>query len=144
MNDSLGRFLRDQAALRFGFGIVDCQMMPADWAVILGYPDPAAHWRGVYHDEAGADAIVRAHGGLVGLMTAGMALSGLSVSNDAHAVRGDLGAVRVLGKDGPVEVGAVCTGQGSLGSRWATRARRGLWIGPAEPLAIWRLEWTSD
>lgn len=131
MTDALGRFLRAQAAIRFQYGAADCTLLPADWIVLLGHADPAGPWRGVYGDEAGADAILTAHGGAVALATA--RFDPLALARPSHAVRGDVGVVSVQGKAGPVEVGAICTG-----TRWATRARKGLWIGPAEPLAIWR------
>lgn len=131
MADQLSAFLREQARVGFTWGGSDCLLLPADWAWELTGIDPAAPWRGRYRDEGGADAILSEAGGAEALIARGLQRS----PDKAHAVRGDIGLITVTGPEGRAEVGAICTGE-----RWAARARRGLWIGRAEPLAIWKME----
>lgn len=61
-------------------------------------------------------------------------LATIGLSQNAHAVRGDLGAVIIRSEAGPEEACGIFTG-----TRWAVRGARGLWIGPAEATAIWRV-----
>lgn len=132
--DALSLFLRRESRRAFNMVTANCLLLPADWLVALGLADPAGPWRGTFFDEAGALALLAEHGGPVGLM--GAALVKSPVRPVAHAVRGDVGVVTVLGPSGSAQVGAVCTG-----ARWACRSRdRGVWIGRAEALAAWRVE----
>jgi hypothetical protein len=129
--DLLATFLREQAALPFDWASAHCLLLPADWMVRLGLPDPAGEWRGL-SGEAEALCLVEQYGGPVDL--AAVAMAGhprVDVTNGVR--RGDVGVVAVVGPDGPAEVGAICTGQ-----RWAARGLRGLSFGPAEALAVWR------
>lgn len=127
----LTRFLRAQAGRRFDWAGSHCLLLPADWMVALGLPDPAAPWRETIRDEATARGLLAEAGGVVALASAAMAAAGVAAT---HAVRrGDVGVVTVMGPEGRAEVGAICTG-----ARWAVRSSRGVWIGPAEALAAWR------
>lgn len=129
--DLLSVFLREQAARPFDWASAHCLLLPADWMVRLGLPDPAAGWRGL-SGEAEALGLVQQYGGVVDL--AAVAMAGhprVDVTNGVR--RGDVGVVAAMGPDGPAEVGAVCTG-----TRWAARGLRGLSFGPAEALAVWR------
>ena len=128
--DPLSVFLREEARRPFDWGTANCLLLPADWIVRLGLPDPAAEWRDLA-DEAAALALVTRRGGVIRLAEAGMAAHRrVDVTN---AVRGDVGVVSVLAADGSAEVGAVCTG-----TRWAARGVHGLSFGPATPIAVWR------
>jgi len=132
---ALSAWLRAEARRPLIWGRSDCLLTPANWLMSLGLPDPAAPWRESYADAEAAGLVLGAHGGVVALMTT--ALAPLA----AHGVRrarvprpGSIGAVTVLGPDGPATVGGVWTGR-----RWAARAERGMWMGRAEALAVWRV-----
>lgn len=128
--DALAVFLRAEARRPFDWSAANCLLMPSDWAVALGLPDPAGPWRTACVDDVSAQAL--AAGGVLPL--AREAMERIGARPTTHAVRGDVGVVTVIGPDGPALAGAICTG-----SRWALRAARGLWIGRAVAAAAWRL-----
>ena len=129
--DLLSVFLREQAGRPFDWATAHCLLLPADWMVRLGLPDPAADWRGL-SGEAEALGLTRQYGGFAAL--AARAMAGHPRVDVTDGVRrGDVGVVAVLGPDGSAEVGAICTGR-----RWAGRGRHGLWVSQARPLRIWR------
>lgn len=68
IHDQLGAFLALQHRRRAELGVSDCTLTAADWVLMARGVDPAAGLRGRYHDADGARAIVRAHGGLLGLV----------------------------------------------------------------------------
>ena len=129
--DRLAAFLRAEAARPFDWTAANCLLLPADWAVALGLPDPAGPWRTACVDEAAAAAL--AADGVLALAID--AMSRIGARPATNAVRGDVGVVTVTGPDGPAMAGGICTG-----SRWAVRAARGLWIGRADAASVWRLE----
>lgn len=132
--DALSRFIRAEAGRPFGWGGSDCILFGADWLVIRLGLDPAARFRGSYQDEAGAEAIIAAAGGFEALMRSAMASIGAAApAAGAHAVRGDVGLIRVQGPKGPTDICGVCTGR-----RWAARARRGVSMGlTGSPSLVW-------
>lgn len=133
--DALSRFLRAETARPFGWGQADCLTLGADWIVSRTGADPAKPWRGSYTDEAGASAILAKAGGLETFARAAMTAAGLGEPlKDAHAVRGDVGLIPVIGPDGEAVICGICTG-----ARWAARARRGLAVGRAAPVLYWRV-----
>jgi len=131
-SDCLATFLREQSRRNPDRRASNCLLLPADWMVHLGHPDPAASWRAAAHDPA---AVLAASGGVLELARAAMVGFARIDNSATHGVRrGDVGVVRILSEDGPALAGAICTG-----ARWATRAPRGLWIGRAEVVAAWRI-----
>jgi hypothetical protein len=54
----------------FAWGSFDCCLWAADVALAITGEDPAAIYRGAYHDEAGAAALIAQHGSLAALVTA--------------------------------------------------------------------------
>jgi hypothetical protein len=60
----------------FVWGETDCIMATCNHVLSVTGIDPAAPWRGTYHDEAGARAIYEAYGGPLGLFRFGMSLAG--------------------------------------------------------------------
>lgn len=46
------------------WGVSDCSLQIADWALANWYADAAAHLRGAYDDEAGCRALLASAGGL--------------------------------------------------------------------------------
>jgi len=65
---------------KFVWGETDCIMSVCNHVRQTTGVDPAAPWRGTYSDEAGAQAIYAAHGGVLGLMRHGMSLAGIAAS----------------------------------------------------------------
>lgn len=90
------------------WGQSDCLLSIGDYLAACGYEDVAGRFRGTYDSEAGADAILAAHGGCVGLID----LTGVPRAT-GEPERGDV--VLVAG------VGALCTGLG-----YALRLERGV------------------
>ena len=128
--DLLAVYLREQARRPFDWTGANCLLLPADWIVRLGLPDPAIAMRDLA-GEAEALALVAERGGVAALARAAMA--GHRPVDVTNAVRGDVGVVTVMAAEGPAEVGAICTGR-----RWAARGIYGLSFGPATPVAVWR------
>lgn len=54
----LQEFLLSKVRQTFQWGTSDCGLLIADWAIMLGYPDPAAAVRGTYSDAEGAYAAI--------------------------------------------------------------------------------------
>lgn len=127
---ALAGYLQEVAATSFVWGLVDCLMQPADWALSLTGTDPAAPWRGTYADEAGARDILEAAGGLVALMASALEPRGwIRVEDPAP---GDIGALEMPTVDGPQLVGGVKTER-----FWSVRGRTGLGLVSARCLAAW-------
>lgn len=122
----LDAFLERMAATPFVDGKADCVMTVADWVVRNGYPDPAAPYRGRYHSALGRERIIRREGGLLALMSAGAARSGLSET--VSPGRGAVGLVDLR----DVPLAAIC-----VGNRWAFQAQGGLLVDRAEIITAW-------
>lgn len=67
----------------FVWGETDCIMATCNHVLAVTGIDPAAPWRGTYHDEAGARGIYEAHGGALNLFRHGMGLAGFSEGDRA-------------------------------------------------------------
>lgn len=125
---ALPLFLKAQKPLPFAWRVSDCFRLPGAWVeertgFALPWPD--------YGTEAEALALIAEAGGPVPLADA--MLQRVGWGRVAEPVVGAVGIIPVTGVDAQrVEVGAIWTGR-----RWMARAKRGLWGGPAEPLAIW-------
>ncbi|QYC10558.1 DUF6950 family protein [Brevundimonas nasdae] len=129
----LKSFLRAEIGKPLIYGRSDCLLFASDWWLLISGRDPAADYRGTYHTETEAEAIIAAAGGIERLTEKAMAnAGGVEV---AAPMAGDVGLVRAIGEDGcSVTVGAVHTGR-----RWAARARRGVALGlRVEAARIWR------
>lgn len=129
--DALTGFLRAEARRAYDPARLHCLMLGADWARTLTGRDPAATWRDRVESEDVALAIVESSGGLEALMS--RALEAIGWRETSAACRGDIGLIVVDAGAGPKDVCGVSTG-----SRWAVRATRGLWIGRADAVRVWR------
>lgn len=67
--DRLDLFLAEYGARPQIWGEVDCSLVLADWAILNGHPDCAAHLRGTYASASGCMAVVAAAGGLLTLVS---------------------------------------------------------------------------
>lgn len=101
----------------FAWGCQDCCLFAADAVLAITGRDPAAAWRGCYADEAGAEALLAAAGGLETLAQAVLARFGAAECPPALAQRGDVVLARLGNADG---LGVV------LGQDIAAPALRGL------------------
>lgn len=112
-------------------GKVDCCLIIAEWIRWQGFPDPAAHLRGVYQPGQGQLDMLAANGGAVGLISACVEpLGAVPVDEPCCGDFGALGSRNNLTR----QFGAIHDGQG-----WLTRAPDGFKRIIARPLAIWRL-----
>jgi hypothetical protein len=129
--DRLALFLDAQQARPWDPGTVDCCLFLADWAMWLGHPDPAAHLRGTYSDEAGFESIIREAGGVAPVVAGCVAnINGQPLASP------HVGAIGVIGSPTNIsrQWGAIFDG-----THWLVRSRAG--VGPlsAKPLAVWEI-----
>jgi len=112
-------------------GKVDCCLVLAEWAIWLGYPDPAAHLRGAYQPGQGQIDILAARGGAIELVRA--CAETLRLSSIYTPQVGDIG---VVGSAHNItrQFGVIHDGAG-----WLTRTPRGFARVAAKSLAAWRL-----
>lgn len=111
----LDRFLAEAEAKAFKDGVWDCCLFPAAWVKRVTGIDGAAPWRGRYRTRLGWLRILKREGGVIGVMSRGAALAGLTETTTP--MRGDIGVVHVA----DVETAAVF-----LGGRWATAGPAGI------------------
>lgn len=84
--------VRSRFSQPFVWGRCDCCMAVADVLVAMGRPDPAAPYRGRYHDEAGAAEALR--GGVAGMMDREAARLGWREISPSAALPGDVGVCK--------------------------------------------------
>ena len=122
---TLGEYLSQAARRKHVYGVHDCVTFPCDWAVLRGWPDPMATWRGGYVDASPA------HDGLLDIFAAGF--DGAGIPRTSDVIEGDVGLIRIFGH----EAGAIFTGL-----RWALVAPRGMAFTMIDPSAVvmaWRV-----
>lgn len=107
--------LRDWRRSRFAWGSADCLMSVCTYVLALTGVDPAAPWRGTYHDEAGAMAILRGGGGGLALLARNLPPAGMAMVNTPQ--RGDV----ICARFGEMEIAGLC-----LGNFCAFRMERGV------------------
>lgn len=125
----LGDYLLTLGDRRREPGVHDCATVPAEWAMLLGLPDPIAAWRG-YESEDEALAIIREAGGLDAVFDAGFASSGIQ-HRDGEPIEGDIGVIRIAGQD----AASIFTGR-----RWVFVGNRGIGfatVAPHHVIAVW-------
>lgn len=128
-----------QAGLRpWAWGRDDCTLWLAPYVAAVSGRDVAAPYLGAYDDEAGAQRILAAAGGLTGLLGRILPGAGMVALPEAEARQGDIGVVPALlrGDDGSYrrgEVTAYCQG----GPRWLIRTGSGIASVRARPIAVW-------
>lgn len=111
----------------FIWGETDCIMATMNHVREVTGIDPAAPWRGIYSDEAGAMGIYSAWGGVLALVTHGMALAGF---RQGEATDGAAVVCRI----GDKEVAGIVNG-----NRVAFMMERGCMETRAPILAAWPL-----
>lgn len=132
---TLGDYLEEAGRKPWRDGEHDCATFPADWAVLCGRDDPMARWRGAYATADEAQAVIAAAGGLETVWALGCAEAGIPEA-EGEPQAGDIGIIRMIGKQGVADSGAIFTGK-----RWAFLAPRGLSASSIEPeflVRMWR------
>lgn len=133
LHDWMMRFealVLDRQHTRFAFGAHDCSMWACDVVLAITGRDPAVDLRGSYQDEAGAEAVMAAGGGLAAMAAARFG----DEIHPAMAATGDIGLIET--PRGPALV--VCNGPA-----WLAAAPFGLAVVPTrEVLRAWRCEVT--
>lgn len=127
----LNDFIDAHMARPWAPGSVDCLLVLADWAMVRGYPDAAAHLRGTYHNEDGFRAIVERAGGAVPLVQDCSDRIGLT-----RADAPEYGFIAVVGsrRDIHRQWGGIWDGES-----WRVRFVNDFALVKAHPLAIWKL-----
>lgn len=106
MSDRIDDLLREWRRSRFAYGATDCLQSVGAYMARCGGRDVASEWRGLYHTEEKAEAIVRAYGGLHGLID----LVGFPRVSVDQVERGDV--VVVDPGHGAPHLAGICTGPG--------------------------------
>jgi hypothetical protein len=126
-------FLLAQTRTTFAWGVADCGLLLADWVwCAQGGTDPAAAVRGTYSDQAGADAVLAAHGGFQAYVEALAAAAGCSAA--ASPQDGDFGVL---------DMPAGLTGGIMSNSSWVFRTPRGMaWsrVSPGRLVRAWGID----
>lgn len=124
-------FLAAHAARPWAWGINDCSLILADWAIANGHPDAAAHLRGTYASKDECRAVVEAAGGLVALVGDCVARIDLRPID-----RPEVGAIGVIGSRSDMhrQFGSIFDG-----IDWQWRTASGFVGMKAAPLAIWAM-----
>jgi hypothetical protein len=126
---ALAAFVADHNTRPWQPGTVDCCMFLASWALWLGHPDPAAHLRGTYDDDAGFRRITA--DGVVPVVE-----RCIDVIGGRRITSPVVGAVGVIGARTNTnhQFGAVFDGH-----RWLVRFTNRVGHMAASPLAIWSI-----
>lgn len=128
---------RDQVERRdFIWGLWDCLLAPADYALALTGSDPAAAWRGRYVDERGARRILREAGGMPAFV--GQALEPLGWRPTDAPAAGAIGVVRLAGGL-PGATSRRTYGGVLYGDRWLIASGAGGLYDRARPVASWNV-----
>lgn len=123
----LAAFIESRKDIPFSWGVHDCTLFAADSALAITGIDPAAVYRGTYHDEASATAIITAAGGFRELVNLNMG----DEINPKLAQRGDW---LLIDQDGTPAL-AVC-----LGVNLIAAGRDGLVTKPmSDAITAWRV-----
>ncbi|GAB4072690.1 hypothetical protein KHC28_00785 [Ancylobacter sonchi] len=125
----LASYLRELARHPHVWGERDCILIVADWWRLNHGLDPAASWRGTYHDEEGCRARLAERGGLLRVVRSAMREAG--ARRTFEPILGDVGLARA----GDVIVGAIALG----GGRWIGKSPEGIARFRARHVIAWSL-----
>jgi hypothetical protein len=128
----LGAYLTLAMRTPWAWSTHDCCTFIANWSIERGRSDPMAFIRGHYRTERGALKAIKRGGGLLKLVSRGMASAGVPRVDDGPEP-GDVAVIEIKTEDRLNEACAIWTGH-----RWAALGVRGITCGPAHALAVWR------
>jgi len=100
----LNAFIESRRHLPFQWGVNDCCLFAADWALLFTGQDPAADMRGTYGSALSAKRLLDAAGGVVSLADKRLLALGWGVTPPPKAQRGSIAA---LGPQDSVALGVV-------------------------------------
>lgn len=103
--DVVDETLREWRTGAFVYGQSDCMLSIGRYLARTGHEDVTGQFLGRYDTAVGALAMMRAYGGIPGLM----AIAG-AVPKDGPPVRGDVVEVLYRDDDADVAIGGLCTG----------------------------------
>lgn len=87
----LSAFLREKRKADFVWGENDCLLLAADGVLAITGSDPAAQWRRKYASKEEAVELLKAHGGVRGIITEGL---GIEPHHEImKAMRGDVAMI---------------------------------------------------
>lgn len=118
IREKLNAFLDKAARRPFEWGVSDCVLEVTDWLDQSCGFDIAAEWRGRYHDEAGARALMP--DGLEAAMRSEMARLGLRIAPQPQF--GDVALVTVAGQAKPLAAILMPSG------RWRMKTLTGICV----------------
>lgn len=112
----------------------DCTTLCASWVRECTGVDPASSFRGTYGSLKSANALIRAHGGMVALYED--KLTALGYRRTEAPLDGDIGVVKA-----PSGIDQIIKEIGSIrfGPLWAVMARRGVVAKKLDHVAAWTL-----
>jgi hypothetical protein len=131
----LEAFVVDTERTSHIWGVSDCSLAIADWAMANGYDDGAADLRGTYETEDACRAVLAARGGLVPTVAACASRLGLHPLSEP-----EFGCIAVIGSavNPDRQWSAIWQGHAWL-VRWGNE-QRAQWVPfAAKPLAMWRI-----
>lgn len=133
---TLAQFLTEERKHPWLWGVKDCTTWTADWIWGRTGIDPAASFRGAYHDQASCEVLLDREGGFVPLV--GMCLDECGLGRTQNPKEGDVGIVDApyrLGDRLPVVQATMAICQGDA---WIMRKfPRGFHIERLKPLTAW-------
>ena len=106
MTDLVDHTLQMWRQTKFAWGQRDCLLSISDYLVMCGAPDIGQRFRGTYDSEAGAHAIIEAHGGIAPLID----LSGVRQIEPGQVQRGDVVVIDPRDDTDRFGVCGLCTG----------------------------------
>jgi len=131
IEDRLALFLQAEASMVMAWGEWDCGLRIANWLVErTGIPDPAAHLRGRYHDQASCEALI---GSPYPLVIARL-IRGAGLKRTSAPKAGDPAVIR---QPGGAPIAAIRTAHG-----WTIPAAKGLIRVPADARVM--MAWGVD
>lgn len=130
------RFVGETDATPHVWGVSDCSLLIADWAIANGLPDPASDLRATYSSEKECRALLASRGGLLAVVGACALSIGLKPIQEPQ-----FGAVAVIGSIERQERqwSAIWNGHRWM-VRWVSADGRPMWS-PflAKPISIWKI-----
>lgn len=130
--DTLDAFLAENVLRSWDpGGSVDCCLALAEWAIWLGYDDPAAHLRGIYGAGQGQIDMLSQGGGAMGLIErCALSIGAVRTFNPSRGDIGVVGSPTVLTR----QFGVIHDGRG-----WITRTKTEFTRVTARTLAAWKI-----
>lgn len=96
MIQTLNAFIESRRRTPFQWGVNDCCLFAADWALVATGQDPALDWRHTYRTALGANRLLNEAGGVVSLANRALLPLGWVPIHPQQAKRGSIAALGPL------------------------------------------------